>query len=314
MSDIWLKTSTVFLLVLWIVILVRMKTVSKFQFIEPRHIEVPSNDIIATDLELSKDISVEAEAHSFERWKELLSNGEEACSTIIESRLWDGQQYAYKQFKMLCKEKRISIIRKDELGRISNRTIVHFDDPAIMPFLWEKGYHIKLVKGKSFVDLLKSVFPFSLIILSIKDEGSQALNHKWQEELDQLGVCSLTREHLRHSYINVIWKKSEEAYVSIYEELSMDPVSRHFKPNEKIKDFFISMDLEVSSAGLTCGNYSSIKIDGQEYSPNLRGMNIVIYDLIDSRVEAVHRVDSFVSIYEDTTIYRAQPEAEHNAI
>ena len=40
----------------------------------------------------------------------------------------------------------------------------------------------------------------------------------------------------------------------------------------------------IVSAGYLVGNRSSIGIDGTEYSKNVRGMNIVVYDLKEKRV------------------------------
>ena len=42
-------------------------------------------------------------------------------------------------------------------------------------------------------------------------------------------------------------------------------------------------NVDVISAGLEVGNYSSIVIDGIEYSMNERGINVVLYDTNEKR-------------------------------
>ena len=39
-----------------------------------------------------------------------------------------------------------------------------------------------------------------------------------------------------------------------------------------------NLEIEMISKGYNAGNQSSIVINGQEYSKNLRGMNVVVYD------------------------------------
>lgn len=309
MSVIWLKTVAAALFLIWLIILIEMRKV------QPRQLSDSY-----TQIEQETDIPIEAETlyvpsqDSFNIWKEILSNDEQTCNTIIDNPLWHEMPVAYNEFKQYCDQKNVAIVNSKDDDWISKRRAVYFDDCNVMPLLWKENYNVELVKGKSMLDLLQEASLFSVIILSVKDEGSQALNHKWQEKLCDYGIRSLTREYLRHSYINIIWKKSEFTYTSIYEEWSEESLSKQYSQGQCIDEFKFPMHLEVTSEGQNAGNYSSIKINGVEYSPNMRGMNMVIYDVIDSKVERVHRVDTFVSVYEDTAVYRALPvEGEKHA-
>ncbi|MDN4603748.1 interleukin-like EMT inducer domain-containing protein [Paenibacillus sp. F6_3S_P_1C] len=257
-----------------------------------------------------KDISERYNPVSFSLWYEFLESVLEVRTKIIFNPQWYRASEEYKKFDEYCKDRGVTVLKEHNLDFQRDRSAIHFDDPLLMPLLWNKGYNIKFVKGKSFTDLLKEVAPFTLIFLSVKDDGSQALNHKWQEKLADYGVQKLTREFLRSSYINVIWKKGEREYISLHEEVSDKAISKTIESGYKVKEFIMPIHLEVKSAGYNSGNVSSVKIEGLEYSPNLRGMNIIVYDLIDSKVKSVHRVDTFVSIFEDNTIYCAYPEEE----
>ncbi len=249
-------------------------------------------------------------SYSFNYWEEVITQESVKGTAILENMKWKSDKKAYHFFLESCKNFMFAIVSTGELNWLSKKQELLFDDPAHMPLLWENGYSIKVVKGRTLIQLLEDVDPFSLIVISIKDDGTQSLNHKWQEKLAAYGMHSLTREYLRNSYINLIWKKSDALYISLHEEVSEEAISLHLKQGDKIKNYTMPFDLNVTSKGLMVGNFSSIIIDGTETSPNLRGLNIVIYNLLDKRIEKVHRVDTFVSIYEDTTIYHAISEVE----
>ncbi|WP_145323825.1 interleukin-like EMT inducer domain-containing protein [Paenibacillus xylanexedens] len=279
---------------------------------EQGHIKIQSEE---EEVEVVKSFIVQDKPEQsnsviFSEWYKLLENDLETPIKIVYNPQWYRASEEYNKFKDFYRSKAVTLVKERNLDFQVERPVVHFDDPLLMPLLWNKGYNIKVVQGKSFADLLNEVNPFTLIFLSVKDDGSQALNHKWQEKLADYGVQKLTREYLRSSYMNVIWKKGQREYISLYEDVSDKALSKEIKSGYKINDFVMPIHLEMKSAGYNSGNISSVKIGGEEYSPNLRGMNIVLYDLMESKVKSVHRVDTFVSIFEDNTIYCAYPEEE----
>lgn len=307
-----LKGSAVFLALLWVICLMiikRMASQKRSRYNPER------NDDVEDEIKLNLKPDPKQEnvtiTSLFTEWREQMT-GEEQPQIIVESSRWKQDNPEYVAFMQFCKEQNIKIIKEENLNP-QEYPVVYFDDPMLMSLLWKKGYCVKVVKGRSLTELLESVDLFTLILISVKDDGSQALNHKWQEKLMNYGIHQLTREYLRSSYLNIIWKKGEREYRSLYEEISAEPISIKYKPGDKIKEFNVPVELEVRSAGLNGGNYASIRIDGQEFSPDLRGMNIVFYDLIESKVREIHRVDTFVSIFEDKTIYQAYLEEEHHA-
>ncbi|QMV41942.1 interleukin-like EMT inducer domain-containing protein [Cohnella cholangitidis] len=312
MSVIWLQVSAVSLLVCWVMILLAMGKLKPVRSNSPLA-EAKTDTVIHDQPEQTVQLTGVPE-YTFAGWEGLWAKEEESCRVVIENPLWDQASEAYGNFKEQCAQKNISIVNRNDSSWLDGQSVVHFDDCTLMPYLWEQNYSIHLVEGKSLLNLLKEASPFSMIIISVKDDGSQALSHDWQEKLADCGIRSLTREYLRYSYINIIWKKYESLYVSLYEECSEGPLSKQYSEGDFVNEFKFPVHLEVASGGLNSGNRSSIKINGREYSPNLRGMNIAVYDVIDSKVEGVHRVDTFMTMYEDTTIYRARPiEGENYA-
>jgi len=303
MSEGWLQLSAGVLLIAWCFVMARAISHKKKADTQPS---------INRNNEAAPEAATE-QAPLFSRWKEIITEGREKCEIILESRKWSQDISAYHNFKSFCSDYQVTIVNEEKLDWLVSKPRVYFDDPALIPFLWENGYYLQVVKGRTLKDLLEQASPFSLIIISVKDDGSQSLNHKWQEELTPYGIRCLTREHLRNSYLCLIWKRNDREYQNLYEGISSDQLMLTLKSGDRIKGFNIPFNLDAISAGLQSGNQSSIRINDREYSLNMRGMNIVEYDLVGEIVKTVHRVDTFVTIYEDTTLYRASPEAETNA-
>jgi len=303
---LWLQIAAVVLFVSWCIALLSAASVKN------QHADIRQSPTVMGE---KPHVGEEAfvPSHPFSRWEELFSDDTEKCSVILENRKWRQLQSEYTKFKILCSKHKVAMVDLHNVSWVAHRPKVYFDDPSLMPFLWEHGYYIQVVRGNTLSRLLKNVDPFSVIVISVKDDGSQSLNHKWQEELIHYGIRSLTREHLRNSYLSLIWKKNDHQYVNLYEEHANEKLSIRIKPGDRMQAFSFPFELEAVSAGMNSGNFSSIRINGQEYSTDMRGMNIVIYDLMNEKVSAVHRVDTFVTIYEDTALYRALPEAEPNA-
>ncbi|MBD0382460.1 hypothetical protein ICC18_20285 [Paenibacillus sp. WST5] len=247
----------------------------------------------------------------FQRWMEITaahsSGGEQF---IIENPAWnraairhDDAQMHYKEFIHRCiQEGQPTLV--SQIPKEVGNGVFWFDD-AQMLTQFDERYEVTAVHGKAIHEYLSDIPPFSLIVIAVRDDGSQALNHHWQEILGRFGVRQLTREHLRHSYINVIYKRSQHEYESLFECASEDLLELQLGAFDKLNNFIIPVDVHIVSAGLSCGNTAKIMIEGTDYSPNTRGMNIVSYNLIDQQVEYQLCIDTFITLYVPETIYRA---------
>ncbi|XID91167.1 hypothetical protein ACF3MZ_21995 [Paenibacillaceae bacterium WGS1546] len=309
MSAVWLQASAAALFLAWIGILRAMH-----RFKPSPSAERPSPEEAVSEHPGETEETDVMPAYSFSRWEARLAEVEEAGGILVENPRWNEAPAAYERFRALCGEKGIAIVDRNDSGWLTVRPVVYFDDCQLMPLLWGERYRIHLTEGKSLLELLREASPFSIIVISVRDDGSQALSHDWQEKLCEVGIRALTREHLRRSYINIIWKKYGHTYVNLYEEQAEGPLAKRYDPGDRINDFKFPMRLEVGSEGYYAGDSSSIRIDGRQYSPNGRGMNIVVYDMVDSKVQGIYRVDTFVTVYEDRAVYRALPtEGENDA-
>lgn len=104
------------------------------------------------------------------------------------------------------------------------------------------------------------------VFISVKDEASFGLSQEAIDAVRALGFEFDMEGKTRYSYIAI---KTDEG---LYEAVSDQKLSK--------KDTFQkgTIGYWVVSAGMDCGNISSIQIGGVEYSKNNRGLNIVVYD------------------------------------
>ena len=103
------------------------------------------------------------------------------------------------------------------------------------------------------------------IFISVKDDASNAFTVTLSNDLHELGIQSDLIGKYRYSFYAVV------SSVGVKEELSADSVV-------STQESVFGNQYSISSAGMTVGNNSSIMIDDVEYSKNVRGLNIVVFD------------------------------------
>ena len=104
------------------------------------------------------------------------------------------------------------------------------------------------------------------IFVSAKDDVSSALNDDIYGRLLELGVKADIKNGYRYSYIGILNNGMAEEELFDHELLKMEG---NFD-NKR-------MTYSVESGGYDRGNCSSVIINGQEYSRDTRGLNIVVY-------------------------------------
>ena len=103
------------------------------------------------------------------------------------------------------------------------------------------------------------------IFVSAKDEATNALTPPLLQDMRNLGIKTDLQGRFRNSFYAVI---------------SPDCVIEEIDSQKALcrEGTIGDMNYIISSAGIFVGNVSSIIINGVEYSKNLRGLNIVVYD------------------------------------
>lgn len=266
--------------------------------------EAPSG---ASDSVPAEGRIAEAGADKYDTWIKLLESYSGSEQLILDNPAWYSVRARSAplhqetgKFLDYCRTNGIAIVKEIQSGFQGS---LWCDSSANLPVLLQQGYRVQRAVGGTLAELLSSIDMFSIICISVKDDGSQAMTHEWQEKLYYYGIRRLTREHYRHSYLNIIYKRSENEYFSLAEESSPHALARQFASGSRISSFRLPFDLSIESAGADCGNRSSIRINGEEHSGNGRGMNIVAYSLHRQEIVAAETVDTFATMYRPDTIY-----------
>ena len=156
--------------------------------------------------------------------------------------------------------------------------------PAKSDPQWEESrvfynHMIQKAKLKDIVDINEYLEAIKdqgfAVFISAKDDASCGLSEQTVERLRQLGLAPSITGHdsFRASYYAVLIPGKQPIE---YSSMSAIQTQGQFRNG---KSYY-----SLLSAGLECGNASSIIIDGYEYSTNYRGLNIVVYDPISRQV------------------------------
>ena len=119
-----------------------------------------------------------------------------------------------------------------------------------------------------------------IVVMSVKDEASTALDKDMLNSMHMLGLTRDLDKGFRDSYIAII----SQGKVA-YENESSDAIEFSGELNNHTFD--------IKSAGYLSGDRSSIRIDDKEYSLNRRGINIVLYSINSNEVIDSVNVDTF---------------------
>lgn len=126
----------------------------------------------------------------------------------------------------------------------------------------------------------------AVIFISIRDDGTSSLTETIQEDLNELGIQTRLIGQYAQSFYAIITPEE------VVENIGSEALS--------FSGTYEGVQYTIESAGFSSGNYSSIVIDGIEYSKNARGMNIVLVDLksktiIDNFAIDTHMLDMGVT-------------------
>lgn len=124
-----------------------------------------------------------------------------------------------------------------------------------------------------YLDLLEQL-DNCMVIFSIKDTAGYWLDQTIQQKLFKIGLNESLVQKLMVGYISLIENKKV-----IFEKLNTETGAEEF--HDKIGD----IQYDIISKSFISGNEASIKINGVEYSVNDRGLNIVVINLLNNKIE-----------------------------
>lgn len=128
------------------------------------------------------------------------------------------------------------------------------------------------------------------IFIAAMDDASSGVSSIIMKDFKEMGIKTDLRDKYRESYIAVI-KQNE-----VTEKIGIDIVEE--------KGIIEKTEYHIISAGALAGSYSSIVINGIDYSVNKRGLNVVVLDNETMKVRDSICFDTF-----ETSIptYRCEP-------
>lgn len=104
-----------------------------------------------------------------------------------------------------------------------------------------------------------------IVFISVRDEASTCITPEIQNNLFALGLKKSLYGAWRNSYLAIL----DDGAV-VYENLGKEVM--------QYSGIIDGIQFYAESAGADIGSNASIQIEGYEYAPNQRGMNIVVYD------------------------------------
>ncbi len=116
----------------------------------------------------------------------------------------------------------------------------------------------------AYLSTLKNMKDCS-ILFAVKDDAGKRMTESIAQGLKALGLTKDLTGQYRASYCAVI------SSGKIEEDLGFEPLKMNGKLHDGIK-------YRLISAGFDVGNRVSIRIDGEEYAADYRGLNVVVYD------------------------------------
>ena len=137
----------------------------------------------------------------------------------------------------------------------------------------------------NIIDFLKEYFDRenTMIFLSAKDEAAAGIRESARKKLQRMNLLQLAEIDYMDSYIGIVID-GEVVYEK--RDHGKQPITQK------------GIGYVLTSAGMESGNLSSIMIDGQEYSPAGRGINIVVYDTETERVICSVNFDTYEIVVE----------------
>lgn len=189
---------------------------------------------------------------------------------------------------------------------------------------------LNLKNSKTVAEYLQQISqnPDYVSFITVKDEASNSLISEQRVVLDELGLTELASLEYRDSYIGIL-----DGDTVIYEQIDRETdhedsqaeqaVSENDMTNLTLdKEIETKESLEIAytheledgtnitlkSGGCFLGNISSCQIDQAEYSPNGRGINLVVYDKKNKRVVDATTFDTYASAERDMWNLEAELE------
>ena len=159
--------------------------------------------------------------------------------------------------------------------------------------------HVSQAHSNQLAAAIEQIRPGRIAVAAVSDEGTSNLNARAKRALMSLGSDKINQLTFRESWALIGIKGTPRGHAL---EQVLSSASVHLSPQVHLEPFHkYGIEISVESAGLSAGNYATIKVDGAAvnipYSGYNRGLNVVI---LDQASGTVVRKDIFDTSAEST--------------
>lgn len=172
------------------------------------------------------------------------------------------------------------------------RINMYVDEKTVFENVASLPLHRFYLEDLDFIDYFNELsnHPEYTIFLAVKDDASTGMTDEMQLAIEKIGVETVLSTAPQVSYYAVV----DNGFVmenNGYENLHYDGI---------IEENGVPYSIE--SSGYTTGSTASIRIDGVDYAPNKRGLNVVVYDSAKRQVIDRRRFDTSADPFETEAV------------
>lgn len=197
-----------------------------------------------------------------------VTNVDKDGNPIVNEWGYETIQYQYDDYGRIICEKMLNekeMQTDSEMEFNEKRYEYNQSNKSPLVYYFKNGYMLEMGNGY-FHDYLTNLDRSKQIIfMSVFDDASTHLLETHVKDMNGLGIKIDLRGKWRNSYCAVIAQKS------VIEEIDSKPI--------RMTGEVENLTFDLLSTGGNMGTGSSIVINGQEFSQNKRGLNIVVYDI-----------------------------------
>ena len=162
------------------------------------------------------------------------------------------------------------------------KVVGHTADKSVLT-LCNADLTTDVMKRSSFEYFLRSTAKTDeIVLLGICDEGSNGLTEYEHDAMRAFGLQADLHNAHRHSYLAV-----RDGGI-----LELGPSA---EPLERSGTLSTGSEYRIRSAGYEAGNLCEIWIDGVDYSPHGRGMNLVVVDSATGMIRQSYHFDTYLT-------------------
>lgn len=200
----------------------------------------------------------------------------------------DSTLYPEGYSMILGKDNKIKVSKNlnDNITLDANNLSEIIDSDFYLKEYWQSvDWSVDHPEEYSLYDITTDIKNNNLVVISVRDEASTNLSNGFVNLLEDYN-SEIPNLSFRDSYAAIFYNDK-----LIEEKLSSDSFVH-------LEELIEGYNVKVASGGYDKGNFSSIKINDQEFSLNKRGLNIVVVSDVENNILSSLNFDVYSGDYE----------------